>query len=47
LKNFNWKFFASTGDWTPVCSLIMSLMHLLLISIDADIKSEIGSTRRF
>ena len=41
----HWKFFA--GDWTQVCSLIMSLMHLLLISIDADMKSEIGSTRRY
>ncbi len=35
---YHWKFFASTWDWTRVCSLIMSLMHLLLISIDADMK---------
>jgi len=46
---FTIKNFACTRDWSRVCSLIMSLMHILLISIDADtkmMKSEIGSTRR-
>ena len=26
---YHWIFFAGTGDWTRVCSLIMSLMDLL------------------
>ncbi len=46
---YHWKFVAGTGGLTQVCSqvcsLIMSLMHLLLISIDADMKVALDVTK--
>ena len=37
------RIFAGTRDWTRACSIIMSLMHILLNS--TDIKSGFGSSR--
>ncbi len=43
------KYFAGTGDWTWVCNsqscLWLALHSIVLNSIDADMKSEIGCSR--